>query len=239
MLVLALDTTTRPGSVALMRDDAVLDQAAGDAGRTHAEQLPAELAAMLARQGLALADVDLFGVAAGPGSFTGLRIGVATIQGLAFALGKPVAAVSVLDALADLANAQATATGSEVAPLVAAWMDAQRHEVFAALYRPGPVPEPMDGPWSAAPATVLDRWRDIEPGRPIVVAGDGIARYREVLQERLGERLRTVEPLPILATTIARLAARDARAGRAGAPHAVHPVYVRKPDAELARDRKR
>jgi tRNA threonylcarbamoyladenosine biosynthesis protein TsaB len=237
MLVLSLDTTTRPGSFALMRDVTVLDQGTGDPARTHAEQLPAELLAMLERNGLALGDVDLFGVAAGPGSFTGLRIGVATIQGLAFALGKPVAAVSVLDALADLANAEAMA-GAAVLPLVGAWMDAQRQEVFAALYRPGPVPELMDGPVSAGPGIVVDRWREIEPERAMVLAGDGIPKYRDVLVDRLGARLRMVEPLPPLAVTIARLALREARAGRAGAPHAVHPVYVRKPDAELARDRK-
>src|SRR5438046_705271 len=88
--VLALDTTTRAGSVALVEDGRVLDERAGDATRTHAERLPAELLARLDAGDLTLADVDLFAVASGPGSFTGLRIGIATMQGLAFVGGRRI-----------------------------------------------------------------------------------------------------------------------------------------------------
>src|SRR5262250_256998 len=98
MRVLALDTTTRAGSVALVDDDIVIDQRPGDASRTHAERLPAEIVALLAAHGRAAADVDLFAVASGPGSFTGMRIGIATIQGLALVRRTPVVSVSALDA---------------------------------------------------------------------------------------------------------------------------------------------
>src|SRR5437762_8938463 len=84
MIVLALDTTTRAGSVALVADDRIVDERPGDERRTHAERLPAELVAIANEHQIALADVNLFAVAAGPGSFTGLRIGIATMQGLAF-----------------------------------------------------------------------------------------------------------------------------------------------------------
>lgn len=257
MLILALDTTTRAGSTALVRDDRVLAVATGDPARTHAERLPAALVRLLQDQQLGLFDVDVFAVAAGPGSFTGLRIGIATIQGLAFAVGRPVVGVSALDALAEVARE--ADRGS--APFVAAWMDAQRNEVFAALYRTRPAPAPLDaargassdgrkaevtpptplalidGPVSEPPARVLDRWQALTRGQPILVAGDGIARYREDLVERLGAAFRPVEPLPPLAPTIGRIAAREAAAGRGVAPHAIRPVYVRRPDAELARDR--
>jgi tRNA threonylcarbamoyl adenosine modification protein YeaZ len=137
LLVLALDTTTRPGSLALERDDQVLAVASGDPGRTHAERLPGDITSLLSGARVDLKQIDVFAVAAGPGSFTGLRIGIATIQGLAFALDRPVVAVSTLDALARIA-AEST---SQSPALVAAWMDAQRSEVFAALYqvcaRPG------------------------------------------------------------------------------------------------------
>src|SRR4051794_31362530 len=100
MRVLALDTTTRAGSVALVADDRVLFEAPGDAARSHAERLPVDLLRAVQSAGLTLGDVDVFAVASGPGSFTGLRIGIATMQGLAFVHGKRVAPVSVLLALA-------------------------------------------------------------------------------------------------------------------------------------------
>ena len=75
MLILALDTTSRAGSVALARDAGVLDQQRGDPSRTHGERLPGDIGDLLERHGLTVADVDLYAVAAGPGSFTGLRVG--------------------------------------------------------------------------------------------------------------------------------------------------------------------
>ena len=82
MVLLALDTTTAAGSVALWRDGLIEEQP-GDPARSHAERLPGELAALLARHGCTTNDVDRYAVASGPGSFTGLRVGIATVQGLA------------------------------------------------------------------------------------------------------------------------------------------------------------
>ena len=236
MLILALDTTTRAGSAALVRDGDVLAIVSGDPATTHAERLPGTLARMLHDRQQSMAAVDLFAVAAGPGSFTGLRIGIATIQGLAFALGRPVVGVSALEALAEVGR---DAVASAGVPFVAAWMDAQRSEVFAALYPRERGARAVDGPVSEAPASVLGRWHELTEGQPISVAGDGVARYHDLLVTRLGDRFRPVEPLPPLAPTIARIAAREAAAGRTVAPHAIRPIYVRRPDAELARDRKR
>ena len=117
---------TRAGSVALVDDDRVVDERAGDASRTHGARLPAELAEL----GAPWPTIDVFAVASGPGSFTGLRIGIATMQGLALVTGRGVVGVSALDALAQLASA-------DVAPgtLIASWIDAQRGEVFSALYQ--------------------------------------------------------------------------------------------------------
>src|SRR5512135_3349962 len=126
MRVLALDSTTRAGSVALVDDDRVVDERAGDGSRTHGERLPAELAAL----GAPWPTIDVFAVASGPGSFTGLRIGIATMQGLALVTGRRLVAVSALEALAQLAS-ERLAPGT----LVASWVDAQRGEVFSALYQ--------------------------------------------------------------------------------------------------------
>jgi tRNA A37 threonylcarbamoyladenosine modification protein TsaB len=117
-------------------------------------------------------------------------------------------------------------------------MDAQRHEVFAALYPSEGDLVPLDGPVSEPPDRVLARWRALAGDRQILVAGDGVDRYRSLLAEHAGEQVRVVDPLPPLAPTIARIAVVEAAAGRAMAPHAVRPIYVRRPDAELARERK-
>ncbi len=102
--------------------------------RTHATRLPGDIVDCLARHQVGLRDIDLYGVAVGPGSFTGLRIGIATIQGLAFANDRPVAGVSALDALVEAADAVVAVDVGEGC-LRAAWMDAQRGEVYGRLYR--------------------------------------------------------------------------------------------------------
>src|SRR5947208_14319033 len=133
MLVLALDTTTRGGSVALVDGDRVIEERAGDAARSHAERLPSEITAIADAHDLPLSGVDLYGVALGPGSFTGLRIGIATIQGLAFVHHRPIVGISALEALAHI--------GSRDQPphaIVASWMDGYRRDVFTALYRVAP-----------------------------------------------------------------------------------------------------
>ena len=89
MRVLSLDTTGRTGSLALFVDGRPVDVRTGDPDRSHGQRLPGEIQDLLAAHGLAARDVDLFAVAAGPGSFTGLRVGIATIQGLALVTGRP------------------------------------------------------------------------------------------------------------------------------------------------------
>jgi tRNA threonylcarbamoyladenosine biosynthesis protein TsaB len=227
--VLALDTTARDGSVALAIDGVVADTARGDASKTHGERLPGELLDLLARHHLTIDDVDLYAVATGPGSFTGLRVGIATIQGLAMATGRRVVPVSAFDALAHVARR--TAAADEI---IAAVIDAQRGEVFASLYSSSA--EPIGEPTVAAPAAVADAW---PAERRILAIGNGAARHAGVLRAALGDRLRLADPpAPALAPAIAELAHNRAAHG-AVRPHAIAPVYVRRPDAELARDRTR
>src|SRR6267142_7270040 len=130
MRVIAFDTTTRAGSVALIVDGRVIEERAGDASRSHAERLPAEIIALADTHHVAWPDVDLYAVASGPGSFTGLRIGIATVQGLAFVHNRRIVGIPALEALA---HAGSVDLGAGV--LIAAWMDAHRRDVFAAVYR--------------------------------------------------------------------------------------------------------
>ena len=230
MVILALDTTTRSGSVAVVRGDDVLALLPGDESRTHGERLPAEIAAALAEAGVTRDEVDLLAVAAGPGGFTGLRIGIAAMQGLAMTLRKPVAGVSALDALA----AQASGTAAR---FVVPWMDAQRGDVFATLVeaRSGVV---VEAAVADSPARVLEQWRAHLQNQHALFIGDAVARDAATLDAAGGGRWERRTPTP-LAPQIAALGAALAAQGKAGPPHALVPVYVRRSDAEIDRDNRR
>ena len=235
MFVLALDTTTRRGSVALARDGAIVDLWAGDPAITHGQRLPGDLMRLLDQQHLRVADIDLFAVAAGPGSFTGLRIGIATMQGLALANAKNIVGISALDALYHATLSSAISGISGGGGDVAVWMDAARGEVFSARYRDGTV---ADGPSVETPAEVLARWsgRNGDREYPIRFVGEGAILYRDLIQAALPAAVVPSE-VPMLAPSIALLADAQARRQESVVPDAIRPLYVRRPDAELARDR--
>ena len=246
MVILALDTTTRAGSVALWRDGDVLEVRQGDPAITHGVRLPGELVALVEAHRLTIDQVDVYGVCAGPGSFTGLRVGLATIQGLALVNHRPVVAVPALEAIVHAVTFGAA--GLETAPdLVLSVMDGQRGEVFAALYSPpdasnanvasAPV-TPQAGPIAAPAETVVAEWRDLVREGIVAIVGDGVPSAAEPLEKLIGSRM-VRGGAPRLAPVIAQVAASRVRAGSAVRPHAVRPVYVRRPDAELARDRRR
>ena len=212
----------------MVRDNIVLTELSGDPGITHGQRLPGELLRALDAAGARLDEVDLLAVAAGPGSFTGLRVGLATIQGLAFARGLQVVTVSTFEAMAR------ETLGHAGDALIAPWIDAQRGEVFAALYGPQ-LRNILVAASSAPPLDTLTNWQTALGSHPVVFAGDGAVRHRAAIEVALGDRARIVEPVPLLAGAIGRIAASEPH--RAVAPHAVVPIYVRRPDAELARDR--
>jgi tRNA threonylcarbamoyladenosine biosynthesis protein TsaB len=233
MWVLALDTTTRGGSAALVQDDRIVVERPGDAARTHTERLPQELAAVLAEAGVSPSAVDLLAVASGPGAFTGLRIGLAAVQGLAVALDRPVAAVSAFEAHAWLAL-----RARPHAAAIGVWLEATRGEVFAALHGRG-----SDGtewqlawlrpPTSAGPADTLASWAP-HPLTGVPVVGEGARRHADLLA---AAGLEPAADAPPLAGAIGRLAHRLHLAGASGPPHALQPLYIRRPDVELERER--
>ncbi len=238
MLVLSLDTTTPAGSCALTRGGVVLHEQASASATSHAVRLPGELMALLEGSGVALRDIEVYAVATGPGSFTGLRVGIATMQGLAFAAGKPLIGVSAFDALVRLAGAPSMADADRAAmpdtPYVATWVDAWRGEVYAALYAGGAEIVP---PTVALPAMLLPHLRTLCPAADMLFIGDAARTYHEMILRELGDGVRFAEPpAPLLAGTIGLLAAESARAGDMPPPHAIRPLYVRRPDVELTRD---
>jgi tRNA threonylcarbamoyladenosine biosynthesis protein TsaB len=227
MMILALDTSSAAGSAALVRDGVVIVERAGDGSRTHGQRLPRELMDVLRDGGATLATVDGFAIAIGPGSFTGLRVGIATMQGLALAGRKHLTPISTFEALAFLARASTSPIG--------VWIDAHRGQVFATLYA-------ADGrtvlapPTSLSPEQTLDNWIAALGTDPVYFAGDGAVQHAALIRARLGDRAKVAGETPALAGAIGTLAATDA--ARALPPHAVVPLYVRRPDVELARERR-
>jgi tRNA threonylcarbamoyladenosine biosynthesis protein TsaB len=229
--ILAIDTTTRAGSTAVLDDDHVVIERSGDAAITHGERLPAEIGRTLAAAGVALDTIGLLAVVAGPGSFTGLRIGIASMQGLAFARGLEIVPVSALEAIARQARRDVPADR-----IIAPWIDAHRGEVFAALYAGSPVRE-LTRATAASPEETLRAYgAAASPGR-ILFAGDGAIRYRQVITGAFADRADIQVAAAPLAAEAGFIAA--AHPERAVAPGAVVPIYVRRPDAELARERAR
>ena len=239
MLILALDTTARAGSLAVSRDGIVIYEMVGDTATSHAQRLPLDVFTVCRGAGVDLGDIDLFAVAAGPGSFTGVRVGIASIQGLAFAGGKKVVPVSTLEAIA----ASSVVNGTR---RVAAWMDAQRRQVFAQLFDGIAAPpsantlvqpfRAVGEPLAATPEEVLASWGPASTLADVAFRGDGAVRYADVIRGTVGDAADVALQVPALAGAVARLAA--ANVERAVLPHAVAAIYVRRPDVELARDRR-
>jgi tRNA threonylcarbamoyl adenosine modification protein YeaZ/ribosomal-protein-alanine acetyltransferase len=233
MRVLALDATSRLVSVAVVDDDRVLAERAGDPSRPSAEQLPGMLVDVMRDCAIDPASIDVFAVAAGPGSFTGIRIGIATIQGFACVYGRPMVPVSTLEALGQLAAAQAN-PGS----VVAAWVDAFRGELFSVLYQVVDAPPFTDArlaelvaPTVATPDVTRATWTGDR--FPAVAIGDGAVVYRALLEPRI-----RVLPRALLAGTIGLIGGARARRGGGIDPSAVQPIYIRRPDVEIERERK-
>ena len=128
MLILAMESTAKAASVALVRDGMLVAQSTQCSGLTHSRTLLPMAEALLKNAGVKLSEVDRFAVAHGPGSFTGVRIGVAAVKGLAWAAEKPAVGVSTLEAMAW--HGVAAGEGS----LICCAMDARRNQVYSALF---------------------------------------------------------------------------------------------------------
>ena len=237
MVILALDTTTRAGSVAVLQDDTVVSSVQGDSLATHGERLPAEIALALDQAAMSVRAVELFAVASGPGAFTGLRIGLAAIQGLAMVLNVPVIGVSSLDALAFATWSQIPHTQETT---LWSWMDAQRGEVFAARYQWRGVDAdnwlPAEPPVVGEPARLLS---SIHPRSVAsLIVGDGAVKHRATIEAWSHGEWKVIDPPNMLAAAIGAVGRRLATRGHAGPPHTLQPLYVRRPDAELERERR-
>ena len=234
VVILALETVTRAGSLALHAEGTWIADA-GDGTRMHAARLPAALTEIAARAGRQLCDVEMFAVVTGPGSFTGLRIGLAAVQGAALTRGRQVVGVPTFEALA---ASWAGEHPGEAAHLVMC-MDAARGDVFYASAEIDPLASAPEwqvpasvGPPDAAAASLLAA----SHGRAPVIVGDAVERYRAVWERAFGGA--RIDAMPAsLALGAGAVALRDPTRGET--PHHLRPLYVRRPDAELAREKAR
>lgn len=228
MIVLALDTCDAKGSVALLRDDVVLSSANHETDEEYSCWLLPAVHRVLLTSGCALTDVDAFGVASGPGSFTGVRIGLTTVKAWSEVYAKPGAGVSRLKAIAW--------KGAAGRKCVAAFANARRGQLFGAVYR-----QQKDG------LEIVGEEVVIAPGEFIQIAVEqacgerlawatpeadgliGTPEWRE--REKLGDEPQIVSPF--LADTIARLAGIEVAAGRSTGGLELDANYVRRTDAEV------
>ena len=216
MKVLAVDTTSALGSVALADDSALLGEERLTGPDTHSLHLLPAIERLLTRSGLDAFGVDGFAVAVGPGSFTGLRVGLSTVQGLALAAGRPCLGASVLEVLASTSEGAATL----------ALRDAFRGEVYWAAYdaRGQAIGAPRVGP-------LADALAQAPPDASFV--GDGASSHRELIADRF-PRARFPPFPPFLAAALASWAAPRFRAGLGSGPESLRPLYVRGADIRKA-----
>ena len=232
MLVLAVDTTTTAtgahGSLALLDDHALRGvMAFRTAQPRHAETLLPSVDYLLAQVEAKLDDVQGFAVAVGPGSFTGLRIGIAAVEGLAYTLERPAVGVSTLDATAFRYRHRRG--------LLVALIEAYRGEVYGAAYRSdGESIEPASEPTCMPPKDFLDSL--VEP--PELVAGSATVRYRDVLDAHLPETVTLAEPSLFIAEEVARLGACKLEAGERAPLGGLDALYIRPSEAGRNRAKK-
>lgn len=240
MLILSLDSAALSGSAALCEDETLIAEFTVSTGHTHSETLLPMVEAILRATGRQVADVDLFACTVGPGSFTGVRIGAATVKGLAFGREIPCIGVSTIETLAENGAGLAAVTGGLVCPV----MNARREQVFNALF------EVRDGRVCrlcadrALPVVELVRELAENPayaGRTVLLAGDGSGMTARAAADRRTDG--QVICLPerdnrVSAYHAAQCALRAYRSGIRTTDAELTPVYLRMSQAERTRAEK-
>ena len=223
MKILAVDTATVSCGVGVIDGDALLAETITTVAETHSKHLMRMVDLTLNLAQCSLSDIDGFAITIGPGSFTGIRIGLSTVKGLAFASGKPLTGVSTLDVLAS----QCALDGK----LICSMLDARKSEVYLCFYRYRNEQLAKEGPEIViAPAAALKEIRE-----PCIFNGDGAGIYREVIKAQVGEFAHFADAGDnvIRAATVARLGLKQFSVQATADAASLVPHYIRKSDAEL------
>lgn len=234
--MLAFDTSADVTAVAVLEADAIVVEECAPTAERHAEMLLPRMEQCLARAGVTLGQIDVFAVGIGPGSFTGVRVGVATAKGLALATGKPLRGVVSLAALAGSVLERESESELLVAPI----LDAFKGEVFAALYSVTTTQTALVAPpFHAQPEIAAELLARAAGDRAMRVLGSGYRRYAERI-EPAWTGANAVVLAPEADTPQARHIAREARrllASEGPSDTArLAPLYVRDSDARLPKD---
>jgi tRNA threonylcarbamoyladenosine biosynthesis protein TsaB len=226
MRYLTIDTTTKVIALALAENGKLIAEGFLNTGKTHSERLIPMIDQLLKTAAWSMKELDFLGVVRGPGSFTGIRIGIATAQGLAQVLKLPVCGVLSLDALAWAGYGRS----EEIVPI----LDARKNEWYTARYRwsaAGKKPLQLREPVAVEPKIWLQELAELDRG--VLFVGDAVARYEELIIEQLGERgvlLPDYQALPRGAYT-AQCVWSEWEQNQAGG--SVEPYYIRASEAEV------
>ncbi|CAB1059638.1 tRNA threonylcarbamoyladenosine biosynthesis protein TsaB [Olavius sp. associated proteobacterium Delta 1] len=223
MKILAVDTATKSCSVAVIDEDSLLAESTSVIDQTHSRQLLNIIDTVLGETGLKITQLDGFAVSIGPGSFTGLRIGITSVKGLAFSLNKPVVGVSSLETLAF----QCLQKPYLICPV----LDARKQEVYFCHYRCKNGKLEKESPERVAAAA--EAVRGIR--EPCVFIGNGAILYQDLISTELrglahfvAENQHTIQ-----AAAVARLSLPRFKRQETDNVHLLVPHYIRKSDAEL------
>lgn len=188
MKILGIDTSTPIGSVALVEDDTLVAEWTLNIFQEHSSRLMLAIDSVLKGGNITIADVDACAVGVGPGSFTGIRIGVATVKSICYALDKPIVGVSTLAAIAY----NLRWTDGVVCPL----LDARRGEIYGAAFRGGTAWERLTEDLCLPIEAFLDRiLADTGRDEPLHFVGDGLLTYGDAVRAKLGDGVRFAEPV--------------------------------------------
>lgn len=219
MRLIAIETATLIGSIAIADDEKLISELTLNIKATHSEKLMAAIDHLMELSGLTLNDMDAIAVSIGPGSFTGLRIGLSAAKGLSYGSGKPLIGIPTLDALASNLSFSRY--------LVCPILDARKGEVYTAIYSKN---EKVADDMAVKPASLIEMIKE-----DTVFLGDGVSAYRNLLKEQL-RGLYHEAPLPLQlpkASNVAILALDRLRNNDVDDPFTLVPRYIRKSEAEL------
>jgi len=225
MIVLGIDSSTQVNTVALLRDGQLLCEAVLNTSRNHSQRLMPMIDMLLKEAGMAVENIDGIAVSSGPGSFTGLRIGMTTGKALAWSLNKPLVGIPSLDGVAF--NAQG------VTGVICPILNARRNQVYTALYK-------MDGGelnrisdyMAVEPIELI---KQLQSHKQVILLGDGVEEFNSIFAENLGDRLVVLSSANRLprACHIAYLGWKRLLKGEVDDVVGLAPLYVRNADAEI------
>ena len=224
MKILAIETATVAGSIAIVDDSAgLIGEVRMDVKVVHAERLMPSIEWLLQASGIQINDIDAYAVSIGPGSFTGLRIGLSTAKGFSYATGKPVVPVPTLDAFAR--------TLPFCPYIICPILDARKNQVYAAFYKwNGSVCNKIMSETAISPADLLNKLSE-----PAVFMGDGVKSYGKLISDTLQDKaiFAPASRMSPAASTVGEIALEKLKQGIVADPVSLVPLYIRRCEAEV------